>query len=67
MVTFLTILCIFLAAATWLLIKEVRGINLRLKNAEERTVRTEGDLLIFTQRVTALELAEDLKSLPDES
>ena len=48
-------LCIVLAAVVWLLLKEVRGINLRLKDVDSRFVRSSGEVTLLDQRVVMLE------------
>lgn len=48
-------LCIVLAAVVWLLLKEVRGINLRLKDVDSRFVRSSGEMTLLDQRVVMLE------------
>ena len=55
----LLFLCIILSAIVWSIVKEIRAINLRLKDADARAVTTNGELSFLTQRVVMLEEQND--------
>lgn len=55
MTVLLFCLVILLAALVWLLIKEVRNTNIRVKAVESSAVQIKGDLSCINQRVIMLE------------
>lgn len=63
MTVLLFCLVILLCALVWLLIKEVRNTNIRVKAVESATVQAKSDLMFLTQRVVML---EELDASSDE-
>ena len=63
MTVLLFCLVILLCALVWLLIKEVRNTNIRVKTVESATVQVKSDLMFLTQRVVML---EELDASSDE-